>query len=195
VRTASPSLLPLFRSEKQARLLTQLFLVAPEGSSLADLARATGITSGAVHREVERLERAGIVRSHRVGRTRVVEPDPDSPFYADLRSLLMAAFGPVPVLTARLQGVGGIERAFIFGSWARAEHGELDRPPRDIDLMVIGEVDLDQLYERLREAEAELGRPVNVNVFTATEWATDDSGFAREVKSQPVVPLLSADDD
>jgi predicted nucleotidyltransferase len=185
----------VFRSEKQARLLTQLFLAAPEGSSLAELARATGITSGAVHREVERLERAGIVRSHRVGRTRVVEPDPDSAFYADLRSLLLTAFGPVPVLTARLQGVEGIEEAFIFGSWARAEHGELDRPPGDIDLMVIGEVDLDQLYERLRDAESELGRPVNVNVFTATEWATDDSGFAREVKSRPVVPLLSADND
>ena len=61
--------------------------------------------------------------------------------------------------------------------------------------MVIGEVDLDLLYDRLMTAEAELGRVVNVTVFTTPEWASDDSGFVRHVRKQPVVRLIGPGDD
>ena len=61
--------------------------------------------------------------------------------------------------------------------------------------MVIGEVDLDLLYDRLMTAEAELGRVVNVTVFTTREWTSDDSGFVRHVRKQPVVRLIGPGDD
>ncbi len=195
MKSSPPELLPLFRSDEQARLLAEIYLRSSDGSSLAALARATGISPGGVHKEVERLERAGIVTSERVGRSRIVRPDSASPFYGDLRSLLLKAFGPVRVLEDALAGVNGIEEAFIYGSWARAAAGDLEGPPRDIDLMVIGEVDLDLLYDRLQAAEAELGRLVNVTVFTTQEWASDDSGFVRHVREQPVVRLSSQSDD
>lgn len=195
VKSSAPELLPLFRSDEQARLLVEVYLRSAEGSSLAALARATGISPGGVHKEIERLEKAGIVTSERVGRSRIVRPNSASPFHGDLRSLLMKAFGPARLLEDSLAGVGGVEEAFIYGSWARAAAGDLEGPPRDIDLMVIGEVDLDLLYDRLLTAEAELGRVVNVTVFTTQEWASDDSGFVRHVREQPVVRLIGSGDD
>src|SRR5436853_3289537 len=108
IRTKPPELLPLFRSRLQADLLARLFLVATEGESLADLARRLGVNPASVQREVERLERAGLVASRRVGKSRVVRPDPDSPVYAELRALVAKAYGPAPLLEQQLDEIEGV---------------------------------------------------------------------------------------
>ena len=67
---------------------------APD-SRLAELAQASGAPSGNVHREVERLEAAGLVRSERVGHTRLISPDTESPLHDELRGLNTKALVPV----------------------------------------------------------------------------------------------------
>lgn len=170
-------MLPIFRSAAQARILTELFVGSDDPISLADIARRTGGSSGAVHREIERLESAGLVQSRRVGRTRLVEPNPDSPYHDNLRDLMVKAFGPATVLRRLLAGIDGVEEAFIFGSWARAMEGDWREQPHDIDLMIIGSPNIDQVNDRLRLAEAELGREVSAAIFTRQEWLAADSGF------------------
>jgi DNA-binding Lrp family transcriptional regulator len=184
--------LPIFRSREQARLLSELFLYAPEPLSLSQLAERTGISPSGVHKEVARLESAGLVVSRRVGRTRLVSVDQDSPFHSDLRSLLMKAFGPAMLLTEGLSTVDGVEDAFIYGSWAASEESNLGRPARDVDLMVLGTPDLDRLYEVTGEVEELIGRPVNVAVFTREEWEADESGFAEAVKDGARIELIGS---
>lgn len=75
------------------------------------------------------------------------------PYYHELRALLVKTIGPAAVLAHELSGVAGIETAFIFGSWAARYHGERGPAPHDIDLMVIGEPDLDTLYAACRRAD------------------------------------------
>lgn len=109
MKTAPPPHLPLFRSDQQARILTEIYLNADGGRSLADLSKATGTSSGGAHKEVERLEQAGLVRSTRVGRTRLVTPNTESPYHAHLRALLLKAFGPTTLLRRSLPRLTGIE--------------------------------------------------------------------------------------
>lgn len=182
--------LPIFRSKEQARLLSELFLYATEPLSLSQLAQQTGISPGGVHKEVVRLEAAGMVTSRRVGRTRLVSANPDSPFYGDLRSLLTKAFGPAAMLTEGLSNMDGVKRAFIYGSWALSETSSLGRPARDVDLMVLGTPDLDHLYEVTGQLEDLIGRPVNVAVFTPEEWEADETGFAEAVKNGAQIELI-----
>ena len=52
--------LPLYRSPEQERLLGELFVFADEPISLSELARRAGTSLGGVHKEVERLESAGV---------------------------------------------------------------------------------------------------------------------------------------
>ena len=184
--------LPVFRSKEQARLLSELFLYATEPLSLSQLAERTGISRSGVHKEVARLDSAGLVISRRVGRTRLVSANQDSPFHGDLRSLLTKAFGPAILLAEGLSTVDGVESAFIYGSWAASEESNLGRPARDIDLMVLGTPDVDRLYEVTGEVEALIGRPVNVAVFTREEWEGDESGFAETVKSGARVELIGS---
>lgn len=191
MRSKAPLLLPLFRSAAQAQILASVFLAdGGRGQSLADLARVTGVATGSIHREVERLEAAGLVRSERVGRTRLISPDPGSPIHEELTSMIMKTLGPAAVLTGALSGVPGITAAAIYGSWAARYHGAPGDAPADIDLLVIGAPDTNVIYQVCREAQELLGRPVNATILSTVEWAKRGSGFLRTVASGHLVPVV-----
>lgn len=191
MKTKGPPLLPFFRSETQARILAALFLGA-EGMSLADLSRFTGSAHPTVHHEVERLEKAGVLASKRVGNVRIVRPDPRLGYAGELRALLLKTYGPVAVLSHLLTQVKAVREAYIFGSWARRYEGETGLSPVDIDLLVIGTPDPDEVYEICRRAEEQLGSAVNPSILSVTEWQKPKSGFVRTVKDGPRVTLLGA---
>jgi predicted nucleotidyltransferase len=61
--------------------------------------------------------------------------------------------------------VSGITAAYIYGSWAARHEGQAgQRPVRDIDVLVLGEPDRDQLYAALSAAEVRLARPVQATI-------------------------------
>jgi len=180
------SRLPIFRSPEQERLLAELFVFADEPISLSELARRAGTSLGGTHKEVERLEASGLVTSTTVGRNRLVAADETSPLYPELRGLLLKAVGPEPLLRSGLAHLDGIQEAFIFGSWA----DPTQRSPADIDVLVIGEPDVGEVYDAVSAVEAELGRPVNVTVRAPAEWDNADGGFERGVRSAPRINLI-----
>jgi predicted nucleotidyltransferase len=188
IRTTPPSLLPLFRSRIQGVLLARLFLEAEDGESLAELARQLDADPATIHREVDRLEAAGILTSRRVGAARVVRADPGSPIYSELRALLGKAFGPAPLLEKALSHVAGVDEAFIFGSWARRFAGEPGALPRDVDVLVIGSALPDDVYRAARSVEDQLGLEVNPIVMSEEEWQAA-GGLVARVRREPLVAL------
>ena len=142
-----------------------------------------------MQREADRLEAAGLLTSLRVGNTRIVRPDLDSPIHAELAALLAKAFGPAPLLEAALARLRGVQQAFIFGSWARRFHGEPGPLPRDVDVLVVGEVDPDDLYHAAQEVEEALGLEVNPILVGPGDWE-HPSGVVARVREQPVVELV-----
>lgn len=186
---SAPGLLPLFRSDNQFRLLGQLYLHADREHTIAELEQAAGIPQQTVSREVNRLLEAGLLRGRRVGRLHFVRANDANPYFPELASLLLKALGPRPVLASHLRGVAGISEAYLFGSWARRYAGEPGAPPGDIDVVIIGEPDVDDVYNACREAGAELGQEVNPVVLSPDEWKARRSGFVRQVRNGPLVAL------
>lgn len=189
MKTVPPPLLPIFRSDAQAKILAALFLTPEDGLPLGDVADRAGVAAATAHREVERLEGAGIVTSERRGRTRLVRPDPRSPYHPELRSLVRKAFGPVRILSEALSVVEGVGDAYVFGSWARRYRGEAGPPPRDVDVLVIGDPDPDHVYEACRTAEDRIGLVVNATILSLREWESGESGFLRGIRREPMIPL------
>ncbi|MEA2829226.1 MAG: hypothetical protein QOG43_3665, partial [Actinomycetota bacterium] len=59
----------------------------------------------------------------------------------------------------------------------------------DIDLLVLGEPDRDALYAALRDAEARLGRPIEVTI-RRSDWLESGTGsFHDTVATAPLVRL------
>lgn len=193
MRTPAPALFPLLRSELQGRLLVRTLLGGME-ESVADLAAAVGADAGNTAREVTRLELAGIVASRRVGRTKLVRANTRAPFYSPLLDLVTIVLGPAKVLAEELSELDGVVSAEIFGSWAARYHGEHGRPPADVDLLVVGNPDRDDLHDATQAASQRLNRPVNPVVLSPQRWETSDDGFIRELRSRPRARVLPTDE-
>ena len=136
------------------------------------------------------LLRSRVVSSRRLGNVRLVKAA-DSPLTAPLTELLLRSFGPRQVLAEELEGVAGIERAYLFGSWAARYAGEAGRPPADLDVMVIGAPDRDELDDAAQRAAGRLAREVNVTIRSPAWWRDGTDGFHTDVTRRPLVPLFT----
>lgn len=187
-------LLPLLRSQVQGDLLALLFLHPGQEFSLTEVARFGGVSLSSVHHEVTRLLQAGLVSDRRVGNTRLVRADTSSVLAGPLTDLLAVTYGPRPVLSDALRGVPDVERAYIYGSWAARYSGVPGPVPNDIDLLVVGTADLDDLEDAVRPAGERLRREVNVRRVAPDTWRRAEgneniSAFLTTVAAGPLVAL------
>lgn len=189
MQSLPPPLLPILRTETQAELLSALMIRGFDGSSVTQLAEILGTSPSTILREVDRLEAAGITRSERVGRTRLIWMDTESPYARPLRELIEAAFGPQPLIAAALATVEGIDDAIIFGSWARAAHGLGTVTANDIDVLIVGDPDRGQVYGLMESVGDRIGREIDVTFRTNERWHDEADPFIRTVKSRPLIEL------
>ena len=189
-RQPAPALLPILRSQQQGEILALLLGDPDLELSLTEIAARTGTPHPSVHREIERAEQAGLVLTRKVGNTRLVRANTASPYYAGLAEVLTRAFGVPAVLAEVLQPVHGITAVYIYGSWAARHEGQTgQRPVGDIDVLILGEPDRDQLYAALSDAEKRLGRPVQATIRDP-DWLEAGSGaFHDTVTSRPLIRL------
>jgi len=180
----------LGRSQQQGEILALLLGDPDLELSLTEIAARTGAPHPSVYREIQRAEQAGLVTSRKVGNTRLVRADTTSPYYAGLADVLTRAFGVPAVLAEVLRPVKGISEAYVYGSWAARHQGRAgQRPVGDIDVLVLGEPDRDQLYGALSAAEERLGRPVQATIRDSG-WLDSGSGsFHDTVTSRPLLKL------
>jgi predicted nucleotidyltransferase len=184
-----PPLLPILRSRLQADILTTVLLNPAREWSLTDLAARAGASLSTAQREVDRAQDAGVLQSRRVGNTRLVSARAESPLTEPLTDLLLRSFGPRQVLAEELAGRFDVLEAYLFGSWAARYQGERGPEPGDIDVLLIGAPDRDEVDDAADRARVRLGREVNVTIRSSEWWEGGDDGFRREVAARPLVRL------
>jgi DNA-binding transcriptional ArsR family regulator len=187
---ARSQLLPILRSPLLGELLAWIYLHPDEACSVTDLAKRFTTSQSTISREADRLAATGLIREIRRGNLRLLQANVDSPLARPLTELLALTYGPAAVLGDLLATVHGVDEAYIYGSWAARYNGELGPIPRDVDVLVVGEADEDDLFDAARTAERHLGREVNVHRVAAKAWrAPGDDPFLASVRSRPLVSI------
>lgn len=186
---APPRLAPIFRSDTQVQILGATYLEPGRRFAIPELVERSSRPQPTVAREVDRLVEAGLLETELRSGRRSVWANTTSPIFDELHSILLKTIGPKAVLEAQLRGLPGVDRALIYGSWARRYHGEAGRLPQDVDLMVIGDGDVNEIRAEADRASRKLGRDVNVTVLTTDEWDNSPTGFITHLKSEPLVEL------
>ena len=173
-------------SPVQLKVLGLLFGQPERRFQSAELIRLANSGTGAVHRQLGRLEEVGWVTATRVGNQKHYQANPECPAFDELRGLIVKTVGLVEPIRRALEPLSDrISAAFVYGSIAKGEaHAE-----SDIDLLIVSAtLGLADLYDHLQEAESTLGRTVNPNIMTATEWKRKrqvPDSFVARVASQP----------
>ncbi len=180
----------------QQRVLGLLFGQPQRRFQSAELIRLARGGTGAVHRQLARLEAAGWVTATRVGNQKHYQANAECAAFRELRGLIAKTVGLVePVRQALVPLAGKIDAAFIYGSVAKGT----DRATSDIDLMVLSDdLDYAELFSALKEAESTLGRSINPNVMRRAEWRAKrgvKGAFAERVAVQPKLSVIGTDDD
>jgi len=156
---------------------------------VSDLASRLDVPLSTLHREVVRLDEAGLITSRNLGRNRLVRANASHPAAAALTQLLEVTFGP-RVVVAEEFAIPGAEQVVIFGSWAARYAGESGPPPHDIDVLVVGEVDRADVYEAADRAQARLGLEVNPIVRSAKQWTDPADALVAQIKASALTAML-----
>ncbi len=186
--------MPVFRSRHQADLLTVLFLHPEDDHTTTDLAARLDIPLTTAHRELSRLEAAGLLSGRQVGRARLLRANTGHRAFAPLAQLLLVTFGPHVVITEEFTGLPRVSAVVQYGSWA-ARYDGVDGPaPADIDVLVVGTPERAAVYAAAERAEARLSIPVNPVVRSAARWAAGDDPLIATIKTGPHL-ILQDDSD
>jgi predicted nucleotidyltransferase len=175
-------------TKTQQRVLGVLFGQPDRSFYANEIIGLAASGSGAVQRELARLEAAALVTMRRQGNQKHYQANHDAPIFAELRSIALKTFGVVDVLRAALQPLlPDIELAFVYGSLAKGNA----HAGSDIDLMVVGDAMSNAaLLEALSPASTQLGRAVNPTLYTPEEFAQrimDGKSFITRVLEQPKI--------
>ena len=134
---------------------------------LSELAEYLGTSPSSLQRELSALVDTGILEQRRDGNRAYFRAQRRSPIYRELRSIFEKTAGIIPTIQTAVARFGDkILCSFVYGSVAR----EQEHATSDIDLMVIGIIDLAELTPALRKAERALGRELNATVYSVDEF-------------------------
>jgi predicted nucleotidyltransferase len=173
-------------SKVQQRVLGLIFGRPERSFYMSEVVRAVRSRTGAVGRELSRLQRSGLVSVERIGNQKHYRANRNSPIFHELQSLVVKTVVlSEPLRQALAPWSDRIKAAFVFGSVAKGR----ETASNDIDLAVIGdELNYSDLYTALEDAQSALRRKVSPVFFSPKDWnrkASDTASFVSKMASQP----------
>jgi predicted nucleotidyltransferase len=179
----------------QQRVLAVLFGNPERTFYATEIIALASAGSGAIQRELAKLERAGLVTVSRVGNQKHYQANRAAPVFAPLRELVLKTSGLADVLRSALKPIAGeIQAAFVYGSTAKRK----DSATSDVDVLVVSDtLSYAELFAVLEKAARKLGRPVNPTLYSKDEFlkrARAGKSFIARVKSRPKIWLIGDED-
>ena len=183
-------------SKVRQRVLGVLFGNPSRSFYANEVIALAGSGTGAVQRELIRLDATGLVTVTRVGKQKHYQANATAPVFEELRGLVLKTSGLADVLRAGLAPLAEqIIAAFVYGSVAKKQ----DTAKSDIDLMVVSDsMTYADLFAALEEASNRLGRKVNPTVYSPQELAKrrkQGNAFVTRVLAQPKIWLIGGERD
>ncbi|WP_415765827.1 nucleotidyltransferase domain-containing protein [Pseudomonas sp. ZB1P45] len=175
----------------QQKVLGLLFGKPDRSFYANEIDRWDQVGKGSLMRELDRLQRAGVLTMTRQGNQTHYQANPDCPIYSELLGIARKTFGIAEPLRQALQPFAEqIIWAFVYGSVAKDQANASS----DIDLMLIGEgLHYSEVMERLIPMEEQLGRVLNPTLYTPDDWAAKlaaENSFVVRVAQQDKINLM-----
>jgi len=164
-------------TKNKAELL-KLFFTNPDRSFyMQEVGKIIGKKPGTFQRTLNNMAKEGILTSEYRGNARYFKANKNYPLFKELKSIVFKTIGVSGSLKEVLEKMGNIKFAFIYGSYAKSKETYLS----DIDLLIIGNPNEDELIKELDRLEKKLQREINYKLYSIIE-------FKKEVaKKEPFI--------
>jgi predicted nucleotidyltransferase len=184
----------LFGKTRQA-VLARLYDASSERYYLRELSRQTGISTGALQKELKALLGADLIVSEQDGNRVSYRANAAHPIYPELVALVKKTCGVPHMIKRALEPLKEhIRFAAIYGSMAK----HTDHARSDIDLLVVGDLSLARVLGVLQPLEEAFAREISLRLYSPEDFQKrldDQEGFVTGVINGPLDILTGAVND
>ena len=182
-------------SSKTRKAIFELYFSHPEKKYyLRQLEKILHFPVQNIRRELIKLEKNSIFKREKSGNQVFYFLNRKSPIYSDIRNIISKTIGIENQTRESLSGISGIDKAFIFGSFADGTHDSLS----DIDIIITGDIDEDVLIEKISRLENKFEREINYHIYSEKEFRerrNEENSFISKILSKPVIFLIGENEN
>lgn len=157
----------LIISKVRIKLLEILLTSHGQIIHVRELVRMAHEEINAVRRELQHMEKAGMLRREPRANRVYYSFRKDYPLYFDLLELIAKTTGLGGSILKNKLKVGRIKFAMLSGRYARGEVSGADH----VELLIVGSIILPEMAAVIRETEHKRGSEINYTVMTEEEFA------------------------
>jgi predicted transcriptional regulator with HTH domain len=151
----------LFSSSIRADVLSLLLNSPDEQFYIREIAKLLRKNPSGIKRELDNLEKMGIVTSEKIVNLKYFQANKESPLFSELKNLITKSLGLPGALKAVLRA-SGAKAAFIFGPYAEGDD------TGTVDLFVIGASP--SLSREIKDLERRFDQKINAALMEEEEY-------------------------
>ena len=160
-----PMLDTLISSKTRVKLLMKFFINASTTAYLRGLHQEFGESTNAIRVELNRLEKAGMLRSSNLGNKKIFQANQQHPLFEEIHNILLKQIGLDHIVEQLIERLGDVEEVYLTGSFARG----IDSPI--IDLLIVGHIDYAYLLQLIEKTEQIVHRKIRYLICQPDEIA------------------------
>lgn len=168
----------LFTSKTRVRILEHLFFYKKE-THLREISNDLGLSPSGIKRELDNLSSLGLIE--RKGNK--ISLNEKNPLFENLRGIFLKTDSLIFPLKDAVSEKK-IKFAAVFGSFAQEKYGL----ESDVDLLIVGELNLSEVYRLLKPVEKKIMRSINPVVWSEKELRNKSgTGFVKDILSKKII--------
>ena len=153
----------LISSKMRIKLLLKFFLNSQSRSYLRGLETEFGDSTNAIRQELNRFEKAGMLKAYTEGNKKYFQANTEHPLYKEVHNILIKYIGFDTIIDTVIERLGEIKEVYIIGQFSNG----LDSPV--IDLMFTGDIDENYLIKLIHKAEVLIKRKIRYIIYRCDE--------------------------
>lgn len=169
----------IITSRTRIKLLLKFFSNSTNAAYLRSLAEDFGESTNSVRVELNRLTEAGLLESEPEGNTIMYRANTRNPLFPDLKALVTKHLGFDRIVEQLVERLGEVELALVTGSYAEGRDSGI------IDLVLVGQIDKQRLFDYIEKTEAMIGRKLRPLLLNEAEY----SAMKEQFLQQPYIVL------
>lgn len=161
------SLSDIITSKVRVKILELFFSNLGEMYHVRGIVREVQEEINAVRRELDNLEKNGVLKKEPRGNRVYYWVRHDYPLFGDLVAIVAKSTGLGRTIIDNKNKIGKVSYVMFSGTFARGKGRKKDD---EVDILIVGEVVLPELASLVRAQESKIGREINYTVMSREEF-------------------------
>lgn len=157
----------LISSKTRIKLLLKFFLNSNTTSYLRGLESEFGDSTNGIRLELNKLERAGMLRSFSKGNRKYFQANTSHPLFQEVHKIILKHVGIDQLVETVTNRLGDLEKVYLVGSFSKGMDSNI------IDIVVVGDIDKSYLIKLIEKAEGLINRKIRYLIFSPNEFGAE----------------------